>query len=264
MIEGEEQLYKTDLRISVSNTDHPTIKIIGEADYHNAQAIRDAAKTLIDAKSYVFTIDVEELGFIDSSGLSALLDASKEARSHDGEVHLLAPSAQLIHVLTIAGFMSRFSIIPKNGAVVKDEELRLRPSGQPIWQVTQFDIPSSPEMIAELRNKVAEFAGALPFTNQDIEDIKLAVGEAGSNALRYGCPNSTDHVSVRCCLDGDSLRVQVKDNGPGFDPDAITTPSIEALEEGGRGIFFMRILMDEVKFFFSASGAVVEMVKYTR
>jgi len=257
-------LYNTDLQISVSETERPTIKITGEVDYHNAQAIRDAVSDLDGRKSYSFTVDVEDMEFIDSSGLSALLDASRVARAHHGEVCLRSPSDQLIHVLTVAGFASHFSIIPKNGHAATGEEPRAPAGGRATWQVTQFDVPPESELIADIRNRVAKLAQTLPFTNQDIEDIKLAVGEASSNALRYGCPNSTDKIRVRCCLDGSGLRVQIKDNGPCFDPNSITAPPIENLEEGGRGIFFMRILMDEVKFFFSAYGTIVEMVKYTR
>ena len=251
---------REDLEITVSHTP-PTIELRGEVDYHNAQRIRDAVAALLRKDGHTIVIDAGHLEFIDSSGLSALLDAAKAAHARGGEVRLLSPGAQLMHVLTISGFAPYFAISPKNGAPAKPRPPTVHFTTQATWQVTQFQFPPRTELISDIRNKVARFAEALPFSRQDMEDIKLAVGEAISNALRYGCPNSADNILVRCAHDGRILRVQIEDNGPCFEPDEIVPPPIEALDEGGRGIFFMRVLMDEVKFFFSPSGTTVELIK---
>jgi serine/threonine-protein kinase RsbW len=249
------------LRVNITEADNPIVELSGEVDFHNAKSIRQATEQLISQKRFSFTIDVSGLEFIDSSGLSALLDAAKEARDNGGEIRLKSPGSQLMHVLTIAGFAPYFSITPKNGARRKSSTKAAAKTGT-AWQVTQFEIPPDTELIAEVRSKVETFAKALPFTHQDMEDIKLAVGEATSNALRYGCPHSSNTITIRCSHDGHSLRVQVKDNGPCFDLDAIEPPPIDALDEGGRGIYFMRILMDEVSYFFSHEGTIVELVKH--
>lgn len=250
------------LKIELSGDDQSTITLKGEVDFHNAQAIRDTVSGLLRREKFTFTIDASHLQFIDSSGLSALLDAARAARAHGGEVKLLSPGSQLIHVLTISGFAPYFSIIPKGGEVPRQRRKRPEASVESAWQVTQFEIPQKTELIAQVRNRVASFAESLPFTQQDIEDIKLAVGEASSNAIRYGCPDSKDNIMVRCSHDGQCLRVQIKDNGPCFNPDGIEPPTVDALDEGGRGIYFMRALMDEVKFYFSPEGTLVELVKY--
>jgi serine/threonine-protein kinase RsbW len=259
---GERQLTEASLQISVHETENTVVSLRGEVDYHNAQSIRDAINPLLSQGKYNLSLDVANLEFIDSSGLSALMDAARAARSNGGQVSLLEPSPQLIHVLTIAGFAPFFSIAPGDGAAKKRAVTPPAARTQTTWQVTQFEVPPQTELIADIRNRVASFAKELPFTEQDIEDIKLAVGEASSNALRYGCPKSDDNILVRCSHDGQSLRVQIKDNGPCFDPDSITPPPIDALDEGGRGIYFMKVLMDEVKFYFSSGGSTVELVKH--
>ena len=209
-------------------------------------------------------VDVANLEFIDSSGLSALLDASKLAIGRGGDVRLLSPGEQLIHVLTISGFAKFFLIAPSDRQLLEPPVVPHEADEKSAWQVSQFVVPPRTELIAEIRNRVAKFAQGLPFSKQDIEDIRLAVGEASSNALRYGCPDTNDQVTVRCAHDGRTLRVQIKDKGPCFEPDSIQPPPIEALDEGGRGIHFMRVLMDEVKFHFSGSGTMVELIKRCR
>jgi anti-anti-sigma factor len=252
------------LEISIVDADTPTIRLSGEVDYHNAQRIRDTVARLLREDRNRLVVDVAGLEFIDSSGLSALLDASKCMMARGGEVRLLSPGDQLIHVLTISGFAKFFLITPSERASLEPPIVPHGLEEKSAWQVSQFVVPPRTELIAEIRNRVAKFAQGMPFSKQDIEDIRLAVGEASSNALRYGCPGANDQVTVRCAHDGCTFRVQIKDKGPCFEPDSIQPPPVDALDEGGRGIYFMRVLMDEVKFHFSNSGTMVELVKRCR
>lgn len=252
-------MHDNGLEIAVSEIGTPTIRLRGEVDYHNADKIRETATRLLgDADSLI--IDVHNLEFIDSSGLSALLDAAKAAKAVGGEVRLQSPAPQLIHVLTISGFADYFAI-PPSGRAKSVPARTVEPISEE-WRVTQFEIPPKTELISEARNRVATFAGNVAFSKQQIEDIKLAVGEASSNALRYGCPGARDNIVVRCAHNGRTLRVHIRDNGPCFDLKKIPAPTVESLNEGGRGIYFMRALMDEVNFHFTHSGTTVELVKY--
>jgi anti-anti-sigma factor len=253
------------IEITVIDGETPTIRLSGEVDYHNAQKIRETVARLLRGNTSSLVIDVANLDFIDSSGLSALLDASKAALALGGEIKLLSPGDQLIHVLTISGFARFFSITPSDrGATPEPPVVPQEAVEQSAWQVSQFVVAPRTELIADIRNRVARFAQGMPFSEQDIQDIRLAVGEASSNALRYGCPGANDQVMVRCAHDGRTLRVQIKDKGPCFEPDSIEPPPVDALDEGGRGIYFMRILMDDVKFYFSNSGTIVELTKRCR
>jgi serine/threonine-protein kinase RsbW len=54
----------------------------------------------------------------------------------------------------------------------------------------------------------------------------------------------------------------VVDQGEGFDPDALPDPTAEEniLKTSGRGIFFMRSFMDEVRYAFPAQGGTAVMM----
>src|SRR5712671_2985073 len=95
--------------------------------------------------------------------------------------------------------------------------------------------------------------------------VGLAVREALCNAVLHGNrldPCKLVQVHCRCEL-GCGVSMVVKDQGRGFDPQAIPDPSVVGnLEaEHGRGIFLMRWLMDEVSFEFGYWGTEVHMRK---
>jgi serine/threonine-protein kinase RsbW len=124
-----------------------------------------------------------------------------------------------------------------------------------------FVVPGSLDSCCVIRDRVADIALKLPFSDNDMDDIRLAVGEAASNAVRHGCkchPEST--ISVRCWTNLREFCVEVKDCGDGFDPSAVREPDFFELPEGGMGIYYMRQSMDGLSFDFD-NGTTVTLKK---
>ena len=93
--------------------------------------------------------------------------------------------------------------------------------------------------------------------------VELALREALNNAVLHGNrldPSKLVRVYCRCEL-GKGLSVVIKDQGSGFDPNAISDLSAveNLLAEHGRGILLMRSQMDEVSF--GCGGREVHMRK---
>ena len=114
---------------------------------------------------------------------------------------------------------------------------------------------------------VAEAAGLEPVpSDQRLADLRVAVTEACSNAVKVHRREALDEpVIVSCHLDDRGFVVEVRDRGPGFDPDQLeplpepTDP--ERLEhESGLGIELIRELADDVSFRPVEGGTVVSMV----
>lgn len=94
-------------------------------------------------------------------------------------------------------------------------------------------------------------------------NFRVGVSEALANAMIYG--NGRDpakQVRVEVDLAHEQVTVVVHDQGNGFDPGSVPDPTLpENLEEpGGRGIFLIRELMDEVDF--AGCGNCVRLVLY--
>lgn len=92
-------------------------------------------------------------------------------------------------------------------------------------------------------------------------NFRVGLTEALANAVLYG--NMGDpgkRVRVEVSIDRSRVALRVEDEGDGFDPKAVPDPTLpENLHRsGGRGIFLIRELMDEVEF--SDRGNAVRLV----
>ena len=92
-------------------------------------------------------------------------------------------------------------------------------------------------------------------------NFRVGVTEALANAVIYG--NDSDPaktVRVEFCIDASRVTVEVIDEGAGFDPATVPDPTApEQIEAtGGRGLFLIRNLMDELEF--NARGNALRMV----
>jgi len=94
----------------------------------------------------------------------------------------------------------------------------------------------------------------------------MALREALANAIKHGNKLSPDkRVFVHIELsNGSELRIAVEDQGSGFDPSRLENPLApeNLLRESGRGVFYMRNFMDEVRFSTATSGGTrIELTK---
>jgi serine/threonine-protein kinase RsbW len=94
-------------------------------------------------------------------------------------------------------------------------------------------------------------------------NIMIAVTESVNNAIRHGnALQNNKNVTINLNLEQDIITFTVQDQGPGFDFHNLPDPTApENLDKpGGRGIFLMKHLADEVKF--KDSGRLVELRFY--
>ena len=131
-------------------------------------------------------------------------------------------------------------------------------------RVVEFEAPSRPGAVSRMRERVRRFAASMPFTPDQLDDIRVAVGEACTNAVKHGRSPLHPRIGIRMERYPDALRVFITDHGPGFDPATVCPPCPGDLCECGRGILCMRGLMDEVIFHRLEPGMRVELVKHVR
>jgi len=135
----------------------------------------------------------------------------------------------------------------------------------------ELEIPARPEYLSLARQVVAAAAAVEPrFQADRIDDLRLAVSEATTNAVEaHASAESGGRIRIRCLLDldGDSIRVEVRDEAGGFDPDAVPAlpepgdPTRLSFERG-LGIPIMKQLADEAEIRPTDSGTMVELVVY--
>jgi serine/threonine-protein kinase RsbW len=94
-------------------------------------------------------------------------------------------------------------------------------------------------------------------------EVETSLREALANAVRHGCEHDPAKKVQVCvaCDDARGMLVVVRDPGAGFDPAAIPSPveGQSLFAHGGRGIYLINQLMDEVRF--EQGGTEIHMLK---
>lgn len=123
-----------------------------------------------------------------------------------------------------------------------------------------LSITSNPNNILELESYLKGLDEQLNFDQEKYADILISLTEAVTNAIRHGNNNDESkkvHIKVR--REEKGVLFQVSDEGTGFDPKGIPDPTCaeKIACPGGRGVFIMKALADEIKFL--DKGSSVEM-----
>ena len=133
----------------------------------------------------------------------------------------------------------------------------------------RLELPSSFELldlVQHLSDRLSSMAGL----DEDATHwVSVAVRESVINAIKHG--NREDHgkhVTIEFALSPrtkpEEFTVEVLDEGEGFDPDDVANPldPENVLKSSGRGIFFMRNFMDDVRIARRPEGGMsVRMLK---
>jgi serine/threonine-protein kinase RsbW len=79
------------------------------------------------------------------------------------------------------------------------------------------------------------------------EAVVLAAHEAINNVIRHAHHNRPEaHIQVQCSLGPDGLEILLLDEGAPFDLASVPHLDPAEVRVGGRGVFLMRRLMDEL------------------
>jgi len=112
-----------------------------------------------------------------------------------------------------------------------------------------IEFSSRAENVAFARVTVAAFVSQIDFTMPDLEEIKVAVSEAVSNAIIHGYANNPDRmVRLELTIADEYMEVVVADSGKGIEDIAKALEPAYSThpERMGLGFSFMRSFMDKL------------------
>lgn len=114
-----------------------------------------------------------------------------------------------------------------------------------------LEIESDPSNMITVEEFINYFAVELNLKEDKLNTLLIAVTEAVTNAIRHG--NKSDKnklVFIEVTVEENYLIIKVKDQGEGFEPSQIPDPTHpdNLLKDSGRGIYLMRIYVDEIYF----------------
>ncbi|MGH7728189.1 MAG: ATP-binding protein [Vulcanimicrobiaceae bacterium] len=109
----------------------------------------------------------------------------------------------------------------------------------------ELQIPIKPEWVAVARLAVAAIANRLPFSVEEIEDLKLAIAEACTICIQQA--EASEAIDITCEASTSQLRVHVRDHRYRGRPESLERPD-SAVPAEGLGVFLIQALMDHLDY----------------
>ncbi|MHA6253005.1 anti-sigma B factor RsbW [Oceanobacillus sp. CAU 1775] len=134
----------------------------------------------------------------------------------------------------------------------------------------EMTIPAKAEYIGVVRLSLSGIANRMAFSYEDIEDLKVAVSEAITNAVTHAYEaGEQEEIKLGFGIYEDRLEVMVADRGVSFNLEEVRQEigpykhdePLETAREGGFGLFLINTLMDKVEIH-DKSGVIIVMTKY--
>jgi len=113
-----------------------------------------------------------------------------------------------------------------------------------------LDLATIPENVGLARLVVAVLAAQADFTVAEVDEVKLAVSEAVTNAIVHGYGSEPGHtVRLEASLEGRLLEVMIEDQGRGIENvEMAMQPAVSSdPERMGLGFSFMEAHMDSLR-----------------
>jgi anti-sigma B factor antagonist len=107
----DEQVVGPELVITIERNGHQAVLgVQGELDAYTAPALEERITGLLADGVSDLVLDLSQTGFLDSSGLRALLTVHRRLESNEGDLSLRGPSEPVLRLLEITGLREHFGI----------------------------------------------------------------------------------------------------------------------------------------------------------
>lgn len=134
----------------------------------------------------------------------------------------------------------------------------------PIYEQFEINIPSDTAEGQAVQERIIAAMETAEFSPRDVFGMRLALEEGLVNAIKHGNrmdPEKT--VRIACEVSDVLARVEIEDQGPGFDWNDVPDPTAEENLERpcGRGIMLMRAFMSKVEYNESGNKVLLEKLR---
>ncbi len=92
-----------------------TVVLEGEIDVYSAPVLKKELVSAIEGGCANVIVNLEKVGFIDSSGLGVLVSALRRARERDGVVRIVCTRDNILKIFRITGLDKVFPIFGDSG-----------------------------------------------------------------------------------------------------------------------------------------------------
>ncbi|MEO6021461.1 MAG: STAS domain-containing protein [Knoellia sp.] len=94
------------MKLSVATTERDDVTVVtvsGEVDVYTAPQLRSALEERIAAGHTALVVDLEDVGFLDSTGLGVLVGRLKAVKKVDGWLRVVCTNERIVRLFGITG-----------------------------------------------------------------------------------------------------------------------------------------------------------------
>jgi serine/threonine-protein kinase RsbW len=118
---------------------------------------------------------------------------------------------------------------------------------------SELNVKSRTENLSLIRDFISDKASESGLSNDEVENIMLAVDEACTNIIKHAYKSYPDgKIIIKVDYNTDKLLITIIDYGSTFDPLIVPDPDLQKYYRDGRvgglGMYLMKSLMDDVKY----------------
>lgn len=127
--------------------------------------------------------------------------------------------------------------------------------------VVELKIPCRPEYVGVARLAILGVASRMKFSYDQVEDVRLAVGEACTTSVEWAAKNKRENtdVIVRSSITDTKLTIDIIDNAG--QREESSGDQEKEIDSENLGALLITLLVDEVTVTPSGDGTHVKMVK---
>lgn len=133
-------------------------------------------------------------------------------------------------------------------------------------RIEEFEVVIASDTSAgqSVQDRIIQHLEELRYDERDVFGVRLAIEEALVNAIKHGNqmdPNKT--VRIACRIGHHKVRIEIEDQGEGFQPEDVPDPTAdENLERPcGRGIMLMRAFMSSISYNETGNLVILEKLR---
>lgn len=100
-----------ELEVSTRNiNDYTVIKLRGEVDIYTAPSLRETIVDCVEKGRFKIAVDLDDVDFLDSTGLGVLVGGLKRVKPHEGELGIICNQDKILRIFKITGLTKIFTM----------------------------------------------------------------------------------------------------------------------------------------------------------
>jgi len=209
--------------------------------------IADGARSFDVSSGEPFRVDASATTYLDSEGIAGLIGINRSLLQRGGGgLRIVRPSPIVFELLQLTRLSK---ILLDDQSSMPAAAPRSTPTTVSTPLPLECRVPARRAFIPRLVDLArTHFVDVLGLPADVADRYEIGVAEAVTNAVVHGGRGRAGALVGMRISASTSLRVEVSDDGEGFSPDAVPDPTERPLEEGGRGLFIMRTMFDQVSY----------------